>query len=250
MISIVVPTYNRGDLLNQTIETIVHYISEKVVHQTPHGENLFELILILDGGTEATKEAVLKLCKQYSYVKALWLKEQVGQQNATLAGINYCQYDKIVTLDDDLEHDLASLPKMLQKLDEGYDLVYGVGRRKKRKFYRHLGTYLKECLFQWTIKKPKDITLTSYKAMNKNVANYLRLDTNKYVYLSARALQGDFKIGQVIGESHVSIDSKSGYKLTTLIRSVYRGVIYYCQVPFYKQLRKKGKAYEMERWIK
>lgn len=241
MISIIIPTYNRGNYLYKSIRKITTYMDK-------FNRN-YEVIIVLDGGNKETKDAILYLCNDIKTVRGIILKDRVGQQNATLAGIRHAKYEKIVTMDDDLEHDLDSLPIMLKMLDDKYDLVYGVGKRKRRSIYRRIATTFKEFAFIFIINRPKDLTLTSYKVLTRQVADYISLDTSYYTYISARVLEGKFIIGQVFGNTYKSIDNKSGYRLGTLMLSFSRIILYYKKIPFYKYLRKSGSQYIVKELI-
>ena len=61
-----------------------------------------------------------------------------GQENATLCGIREARGDVIVTMDDDLQHNPADLPKLIAKLNEGYDVVYGVLRVRRQVWWKSI----------------------------------------------------------------------------------------------------------------
>lgn len=238
MISIVVPTYSRGMLLYKTIRAIDRYLGSI-------SEN-YEIILVLDGRDQRTELCVRKLYRQYPCVKGVLLDENVGQQNATLAGIRQAKGDYVITMDDDLEHDCNGIPKMLTLLDDGYDVVYGVCQRPGRRLHRSFGTWVKELVFEVVLQKPKAITLSSYKAMTRALVTQIIEDDAKFVYISAAILNRKPKVGQVEVESKRSIDRRSGYSVAGLVKVLWRVMVYYSHWPLVSSLKQKGHQYRVK----
>lgn len=238
MISIVIPTYSRGMLLYSAICEIVSFMDGIDVG--------YEVILVLDGGSLRTELNVRKLCRKYPQIRGLILASNVGQQNATLAGIRAARYEYIITMDDDLEHDCHGITKMIKMLDEGYDVVYGVSERKDRRLHRAIGTCFKEQVFRIVLKKPHKLQLTSYKAMTRDLALKIGQDRSRVVYLSAAILNENPKIGQVKVSARHSIDRRSGYKLKSLIRIIVHVIVSYSHWPLISLVKKEGSQYTIK----
>jgi len=75
---------------------------------------------------------------RYAWVRGIRLTRNYGQENATLCGILESRFDVIATMDDDLQHSPEDLPKLLSKLGEGYDVVYGVPRVRRQVWWKSL----------------------------------------------------------------------------------------------------------------
>ncbi len=241
MISIVMPTYSRGEHLRTTIETLASYMSERYP--------VYELILVFDGGTLETKDTVVDLCSKYEQIHGILLEKNLGQQQATIIGLEYAQYPYVFTIDDDLEHPLCGIELMLQKLQEGYDLVYGVSERSHRSTYRKLGTEIKELVFRWLLAKPQNIQLTSYKAMTKTLTDQVSNIRRERVYLSAELLKHKPNMTQVQLPSLASIDPKSGYTWQSMVKVLWYVFLEYGPI----RLSNKRKDYQvrpqMEVWL-
>ena len=116
-ISAVIPVYNSEDSLIELCErlhTVLLEISERS-----------EIILVNDGSKDSSGEIIDKLSKEFEWVKGIQLMRNYGQHNALLCGIRNAKYELIVTLDDDLQNPPEEIPKMLDKLNQGYDVGYG-----------------------------------------------------------------------------------------------------------------------------
>lgn len=236
--TIVIPTYSRGALLINAVEVIINDL-EQLGHA-------YRMILVFDGGTDATKKSIRKLCQSHEQVEGLILEDNYGQQNATLAGIRAAGSGRIITMDDDLEHDVSVIPEMMRLIDGGCDIVYGISSREDRQTHRKFGTLFKEWLFRVLLHKPEGVTLTSFKCISETMADFLKKDPSKYVYISARALKCRPVIGQVEMKTLTGIDRKSGYSFGSLVGVMLRSVIYYSDMPILKAFRRKGYQYAIK----
>ena len=127
-ISVVVPCYNSTG----TIDELLSQLAEVL----PGCAERYEAILVNDGSPDETWQRITELSRRHSWVRGINLMRNYGQHNATLCGVRAARYDVIVTLDDDLQNPPAEIPKLLNRLAEGYDLVYGTGK-KTHSLYRY-----------------------------------------------------------------------------------------------------------------
>jgi glycosyltransferase involved in cell wall biosynthesis len=116
-ISVVIPVYNEADNL------VTLYEELKAVLRRIAGSA--EMIVVDDGSTDATASILGDLCGHDPSLTAVRLSRNFGQTAALAAGIAHARGDVIVTLDGDLQSDPADIPRLIAKLDEGYDLVHG-----------------------------------------------------------------------------------------------------------------------------
>lgn len=129
-VSVVVPVYNGAQTLDMLIERL-----EPVL---PTVADRFELVLVNDDSPDNSWEVITRLAKIHSWVRGITLMRNAGQHNATLCGIREARYDVIVTMDDDLQNPPEYLGKLLAKIDEGYDVVYGVPRKREQVWWKSL----------------------------------------------------------------------------------------------------------------
>ncbi|PKM57492.1 MAG: hypothetical protein CVU98_05805 [Firmicutes bacterium HGW-Firmicutes-3] len=240
MISIVIPTYNRAAHLERLFWQV-----DKAMKQM--GE-YYELIIVDDASKDTTSLVIRKLCKINHCIKGIILSDNVGQQNATLAGIRHAAGEIVVTLDDDLKYDPATIKQLLEVYRQGYDVVYGKVVKEKRRGFRSLGTAFKESLLFLLCKKPKDVQLTSYKVMGGPVLAHICEDNHEKVYLSARLLQKTQNIINVkIADNNENLEST--YSWCQLVEITYNILKYYGPKPFNNRIKNKRAQYHIKEFI-
>lgn len=96
-----------------------------------HSNTLFELIFVDDGSTDQTFQRLCELAARHPNLRILRLRRNYGQTTALQAGIDAAAGQIIVTMDGDRQNDPADIPRLIQKLAEGYDAVLGVRRSRQ-----------------------------------------------------------------------------------------------------------------------
>ncbi len=116
-LSLVVPVYNEVDNLRLLCQKI-----GEVLDTTPWA---YEAILVDDGSSDGSAELLVELYHAYAWLKVVRFRRNFGQTAALAAGFSQAQGEVIVSLDADLQNDPADIPQLVDKLNEGYDLVNG-----------------------------------------------------------------------------------------------------------------------------
>lgn len=133
-ISVVVPVYNSEASLKPFVERLAPVLEGLA--------DAYELILVNDGSRDNSREVVAELDASHAWIHGVDLMRNYGQHNALLCGIRRAQYEVIVTMDDDLQHPPEEIHKLIDKLDEGFDVVYGPPERRTHSLLRSLATSL------------------------------------------------------------------------------------------------------------
>ena len=126
ILSIVVPVYNEEEnvrLLFEKIQAVCETIGET-----------YEVLFVDDGSHDETFAVLSELSKQKPELKVIRFKKNAGQTAAMAAGFEFAQGQRIISMDGDLQNDPADIPKLLKKLNEGYDLVCGWRKERQDKF--------------------------------------------------------------------------------------------------------------------
>lgn len=129
-ITVVVPVYNSDRIL----AALVSRIKRSLVTL---GGN-FELILVNDGSCDGSWDVICRQAADYERVIGVDLASNYGQQAALLCGIRLARFNTTVTMDDDLQNPPEEIPRLIEKLDQGYQVVYGVPRVSHRSIWRRV----------------------------------------------------------------------------------------------------------------
>ncbi|MBI1276757.1 MAG: glycosyltransferase [Anaerolineaceae bacterium] len=139
-LSVVVPVYNSEKSLPLLLERLAGVLSEVAAR--------YEVILVNDGSRDQSWPVINELSQRYSFIRAINMMRNYGQHNALLCGIRQANGDVIVTIDDDLQHPPEEIPKLLAKLDEGYDVVYGTPQHESHGLLRDLASQFTKLALQ------------------------------------------------------------------------------------------------------
>ena len=122
-ISVVTPVYNG--------EASVAELCRRLEEVLPRVATQYEVILVNDGSRDRSWEVISELSSRLPTVRGLNLMRNYGQHNALLCGIRAAKYEVIVTMDDDLQHPPEEIPRLLARLEEGFDVVYGAPKTEQ-----------------------------------------------------------------------------------------------------------------------
>lgn len=131
-LSVVIPVYNGAATLPALVDRLVPVVSGAGAP--------YEIILVNDGSRDQSWSAIESLTRQHPEIRGIDLMRNYGQHNALLCGIRASRHAVIVTLDDDLQQPPEEIPRLLAKLAEGYDVVYGRPERERHGLWRNLGS--------------------------------------------------------------------------------------------------------------
>jgi glycosyltransferase involved in cell wall biosynthesis len=131
-ISVVVPVYNSEASLPELARRMQPALAAL---GTP-----FELILVNDSSSDGSWSRIRELAVQHHWIRGLNLSRNYGQHNALLCGIRNARFDTIVTIDDDLQNPPEEIVRLLAKLDEGFDVVYGTPDKEQHGLWRNMAS--------------------------------------------------------------------------------------------------------------
>lgn len=149
-LSIIIPLFNEDES--------VHVLYEKVTEACASFSFKYEIILTDDGSTDNTWFFIEKICFLDRRVKAIRFKRNFGQTAAMVAGFDLAIGEIIITMDGDLQNDPNDMPMLLDKLNEGFDIVSGWRKRRKDRFSR----VLPSMVANWIISTSTGVRLHDY----------------------------------------------------------------------------------------
>jgi glycosyltransferase involved in cell wall biosynthesis len=131
-ISVVIPVYNAAATLPALIGRLRAVLQSLAVP--------CEIVLVNDGSRDSSWATIEALARRYPDITGIDLMRNYGQHNALLCGIRHTRFDVIVTMDDDSQQPPEEIPRLLGRLDEGYDVVYGTPVQEQHGFWRNVSS--------------------------------------------------------------------------------------------------------------
>lgn len=201
-LSVVVPVYNEEDNVSLLVERIEGALQ---------GKN-FEIILVDDGSTDATRQEVKKL--NNPNVVLIELKKNYGQSLALAAGIDYAKGDYIITMDGDLQNDPDDILMMYNKAkSEDWDVVTGIRQKRQDNLVRTFPSKIAN----WIIRKTTKLNIKDHgcalKVFSRETAKDLNLYGEMHRYINLLAFFNGARITEVNVKHHQRQFGKSKYGL-------------------------------------
>ena len=163
-LSFVIPCYRSEN----TIETVVNEIRDTVA--TRPGID-YEIVLVNDCSPDGVWNVIKRLATADSNIKGICLAKNFGQHSALMAGYAQTTGDYIVSLDDDGQTPASETFKLVDKLEEGFDVVYGYYLHSAQHLFRRFGTWVNKKMAEAIIGQPKTLRTTSFFIMRKFIAD-------------------------------------------------------------------------------
>ncbi len=212
-LSIVVPIYNEVESLPRLIEAIATVMQANRYR--------YEIICVDDGSTDGSSDLLRQIAGDRTDLKAVLLRRNYGQTAAMAAGFNTAIAPVIITLDGDLQNDPADIPRLLEKLNEGYDLVSGWRKQRQDAALTRL---LPSKIANWLIAKVTDVNIHDYGCSLKAYRSELVMDMNLYGelhrFLPALAFIEGARIAEIPVRHHARKFGSSKYGLGRTFRVV------------------------------
>lgn len=177
-ISAVVPVYRS----EKTLRELHERLTKSLEALSPQ----YEIIMVEDAGGDGSWEIIEALCRRDPRLKGIKLKENQGQQKAIMLGLQQARGEWIVTLDDDLQNPPEEIPRLIAKLQEGYDLVYGVPREKKHSLWRRISARSSKWLIQKITGSKVLGMLSPFRAFKGGLIRSFREVHSSFVSLDAQ----------------------------------------------------------------
>ncbi|MDC7291376.1 glycosyltransferase family 2 protein [Blautia schinkii] len=169
LVSIVIPCYNSEQTIGKVVDLAVAEFEKLENYDC-------EFVLVNDFSRDHTWDAIETLAQRYPNVKGINLAKNFGQHNAIMAGLNYTEGDLILGMDDDMQNHPSQIPQFLNKMEEGFDIVFGVFKQRKFSVMKNITGAVSRFLLWHLLERPKHIQMSSFWCCRR----YVRDEVVKY----------------------------------------------------------------------
>lgn len=181
-----------------------------------------EIIYVDDGSTDASLKVLRDLAQRDSRVRVVALRRNYGQTAAMAAGIDAAQGEVLIPMDADLQNDPADIIRLLEKLDEGYDVVSGWRKNRQDKVItRKIPSMIANRLISWIGGVPLHDYGCSLKAYRRESLQDVRLYGEMHRFIPIYASWAGARVAEIPVEHHARTMGKSKYGLSRTLKVVF-----------------------------
>jgi undecaprenyl-phosphate 4-deoxy-4-formamido-L-arabinose transferase len=222
-ISVVIPVYNGAASLadlSQRLETVLRGRTA-----------VFELILVDDGSLDASWDAIRQLAGQHQCVRGIHLMRNYGQHNALLCGIRAARYGTVVTMDDDLQNPPEEVPKLLDKLGEGYEVVYGTPLEQQHGLWRNLASTITKVVLQNAMGARTARDVSAFRAFQTRLRDAFEDFRGPYVSIDVLLTWGTRRFAAIPVAHAPRLRGQSNYTLGLLLKHAVNMMTGFSTIP-------------------
>jgi glycosyltransferase involved in cell wall biosynthesis len=213
MLSVIIPIYNECETIRMLFDKTAQ-VMRKIGQP-------WEILFINDGSQDDSEEILDALAGEHPEVKVLHFRRNFGQTAAMMAGFDYARGEIIIPMDGDYQNDPEDIPKMLAKLDEGYDVVSGWRRdRQDNAIKRNLPSIMANKLIAFVSGVRLQDFGCSLKAYRREVIEGVRLYGEMHRFLPVYTMWHGAKITEVAVGHFARRAGKSKYGLERILKVI------------------------------
>ena len=209
-LSIVVPVYRSANIL----PTLVEQVQEALAGEGLSGD--FELVLVHDAGPDNSWQVIQALAAEHDFIRGINLRKNVGQHNATIAGLNHARGRIVAIMDDDLQHPPTALGDMIRALEAGHDVCYTRYINRQHARWKQAGSRFNDLVATLLLGKPRGLYLSSFKAMRREIVDEIIKYDGPYTYIDGLILDVTRSITSVDVAHQPRLEGESNYNFRQL----------------------------------
>ena len=211
LITIAIPCYRSEKTLPAVLDEIRATFEKQDKYQ-------YQVILVNDGSPDHTLQVIRQLCLEDKNILGLDLSRNFGQAFAKMAALSHVKGEIMVYMDDDGQHPASQIFRLIEKIEEGYDIAYARFPHKKHNLFKRMTSSIQAKIGEWVGNKPKGIQVSSYFALSKFCIEQLQGYTSPFPSMLGYLMQFTTKIANADIDHRERIAGKSGYSLKKMVR--------------------------------
>lgn len=205
--TIVIPVYNSGTTLRPLIDRIVAVLARQ---NAP-----YEIIMVEDNGSDDSWDIMKSLLPLYPQLRLFKLTRNFGQHNALMCGFAQSRGEFIITIDDDLQNPPEEITKLISKINDGYDVVYGVATLKKHHPVRNIGSFLVRQMYKTIFKST--VNLTAFRIIRGSIIKGILAYNKNFTFIDGLIAWHTSNISEVEVHHASRSNGLSGYSVRKLL---------------------------------
>jgi glycosyltransferase involved in cell wall biosynthesis len=209
-ISVVIPVY-------KTSSTLIDLVSLLKITLEPY-KGKYEIIFVDDGGAIDSAKALKKILKGNAHIRVIWLSRNYGQHNAILCGVLQARGEIIVTMDDDLQHPPAVLPKLFSALKDDVDVVYGSSISMRHNFFRSISARLTKIILQDIMGADNASHVSALRIFRSSITKSWIKHNSPLVNIDVMLTWATDRFSYVLVDHKERAVGQSGYTFMALVR--------------------------------
>lgn len=217
LISIVIPCYRSEKTLPDVVKEI-----QEVFENKSHYE--YEIILVNDGSPDQTFEVIEALCEKDERITGINLSQNFGQSSAKMAAIPYVHGDILITMDDDGQHPAEGIFVLIDKILEGYDMVYAYFPHKKHSLFKRVTSWMNSFLLSLMKIKNSNVHISSFVAYSSFAIRMIQDSQSPVNALTSYVRRLTKRITDVEMEHRERASGKSNYTVKRLFHLWRNGI--------------------------
>ncbi len=207
-VSIVIPVYQGAGTIGELVESLAVKLD---------GLYRLEIVLVVDGSPDNSADVCRNLATHVPCVRFLNLSRNFSEHNAVMAGLNHATGDYIVVMDDDFQNPPSEVPKLVDEVQKGYDVVYSHYAVKRHSVLRNFGSRMHDLVASVLLDKPRHLYLSSFKVLSRFVVDELVKYDGPYPYIDGLVLRITSNYSRVLVRHEPRRAGSSGYTLRKLV---------------------------------
>ena len=222
-LSVVIPVYRSAKIFPELYRRLVASL-EPVVDG-------FEIVAVADGNADGSADVIESIHKQDSRVKLIELSRNFGHQVAVTAGIEHANGDMVVVMDDDLEDPPEVIPSFINRAKDGFDLVYGIRRKRKVNIIKRIVYALFYRVINSLSAIPIPYDSGDFCLMRRTVINALNSMPEKNRFIRGLRCWAGFRQTGMEYERESRYAGESGYSIRGYFKFAFDGIISFSYRP-------------------
>jgi glycosyltransferase involved in cell wall biosynthesis len=212
-VSLVIPCFNEEESVDELLAEAFRVLDENHI--------VGEIVIVDDGSTDRTWEKLTKYSETEARLKLVRFRRNFGQTAAMVAGLDHASGEIIIPLDADLQNDPASIPALLGKIDEGYDVVSGWRKNRKDTLVtRRLPSMMANAIISWV----SGVKLHDYgctlKAYRREVLDPIHLYGEMHRFIPIYASWAGARVAEAVVNHRPRKYGRSKYGITRTFKVI------------------------------